>query len=64
MIPEFCLGLAVSSAFIAATHFSGVTKTAEKWILAIAQFVYYSGHPLLDDDWSISAKKLLESLVV
>ncbi|MEO1528406.1 MAG: sulfotransferase [Planctomycetota bacterium] len=50
MILELALGAVVASVFIAATHFARVTKSGEQWILAIAQFVYYGGHPLLDDD--------------
>ena len=50
MILEMALGAVATLVVIVATHFVRVTKSAEQWILAIAQFVYYSGHPLLDDD--------------
>ncbi|MCA0931074.1 hypothetical protein LCM02_01345 [Lutimonas saemankumensis] len=50
MIVEFILGVSVSLGFFVILKLSGITDSINSWILSTSKFVYFSGHPLMDDD--------------
>lgn len=50
MIFEALAGVFVSSIFIVSFLRLNYVESVNKWILKTSKFIYYSGHPLLDDD--------------
>lgn len=50
MILELLLGVIVSVALLVVFNTVNFRHSADGWILSIGKFVYYGGHPLLDDD--------------
>ena len=50
VILELLLGCIASTALILFFRVLDYTKSINNWILSISKFVYFSGHPRLDDD--------------
>ena len=50
MIVEFFAGIAVSVLAIITFLNLNFKDSVDKWILVTSKFIYYSGHPVLDDD--------------
>ncbi len=50
MILELIIGALVSGSLLFVFKSADIGEATARWILSIGKFVYFSGHPLLDDD--------------